>query len=159
SVDYGSARQSGTADLVLRIPIGKVQKAVVELSALGTILDQHVSVQDITPPLDSRYRAMQRLRVQNADVKAELAAAGLTDARQAALEAALARHEATLAALRLQQRQQLTKSSFATVSLSLERKRASVVVPSKPGRIGQALHEIGRVLVKEAEILLYVLLI
>ena len=32
-------------------------------------------------------------------------------------------------------------------------------MPSKPGRIGQALHNIGRVLVTEAEILIYVLLI
>ena len=32
-------------------------------------------------------------------------------------------------------------------------------MPSKPGRIGRALHNIGRVLVTEAEILIYVLLI
>ena len=32
-------------------------------------------------------------------------------------------------------------------------------MPSRPGKIGQALHNIGRVLVTEAEILLYILLI
>jgi hypothetical protein len=41
----------------------------------------------------------------------------------------------------------------------LQTKQAAAVVPSKPGRIGQALHNIGHVLVTELEILLYVLLI
>jgi hypothetical protein len=54
---------------------------------------------------------------------------------------------------------QKTRASFATVALELETKKAAVVVPSKPGRIGEALSNIGRVLVTEAEILVYVLLI
>ena len=39
TVDYGSGRKSGTAYLVLRIPIVKVQAAVVKLTSLGTILN------------------------------------------------------------------------------------------------------------------------
>ena len=34
---------------MLRVPIVKVQTAVVKLSALGKIVDQHVSIQDIKP--------------------------------------------------------------------------------------------------------------
>jgi hypothetical protein len=136
-----------------------VQKAVVDLSALGTIVDQHVSIQDIETQLDARYRAIQKLRVGIADLKAKLAASGLTAEQKAALEAALTRRQSQLDALQLKQKQALTKSSFATVSLYLETKKAAAVVPDKPGRIGQALHDIGRILVQEAEILLYVLLV
>jgi hypothetical protein len=159
SVQYGSGQMQGTAYLVLRIPIGQVQKAVVRLSALGAILDQHVSIQDVKPQVDARSRAIQGLREQIAGLKVKLAAAGLTAARRAALELRLTRTQGRLDALRLAQRQALTRASFATVSLDLRTKQAEVVAPSKPGRIGGALHEIGVVLVREAEILLYVLLI
>src|SRR4051794_26056920 len=45
SVDYGSGTERGSAYLVLRVPIGSVQAAIVTFSALGRILDQHVSIQ------------------------------------------------------------------------------------------------------------------
>ncbi len=159
SVQYGSGQKSGTAYLVLRIPVGQVQTAVVKLSALGKIVDQHVSIQDIKPQVDARSRALQALREQIAGLKVKLSATDLTAEQRAALELQLTRAKGRLDALQLEQRQALTRASFATVSLDLRTKQAEVVVPGKPGRIGQALHEIGVVLVREAEILLYVLLI
>ncbi len=159
SVQYGSGQEAGTAYLVLRVPVGKVQSAVVKLSALGTIVDQHVSIQDVQPQVDARFRALQALREQVAGLEVKLAAPGLTEEQKAALELTLTRTQGRLSALELVQQQAVTRASFATVSLDLRTKKAEVVVPSKPGRIGEALHNIGRVLVREAEILIYVFLI
>jgi len=159
SVRYGSERASGSASLVLRVPTGKVQRAVVEFASLGRILGQHVSIEDVQPQVDARYRALQGLRVQAASLRAKLAAAGLTDARRAALELRLARAQAHLAELRQVQQQSISRARFATVSLGLEPHRRAVVVPPAPGRIGRALHQIGQVLVRELEILLYVVLV
>src|SRR4029077_9899000 len=47
SVDSGSASKSGTAYLTLRVPIVKVQTAVAKLTELGTIVSDHVSIQDV----------------------------------------------------------------------------------------------------------------
>src|ERR1051325_7660000 len=64
SVDYGSGRAAGTADLLVRIPIGSVQAAIVRFSALGTILDQHVAIQDVQQSFDLRFRQLQALRAR-----------------------------------------------------------------------------------------------
>jgi hypothetical protein len=92
-------------------------------------------------------------------VRAKLTDTTLTTSQRAFFEAALAQRQARLTTLQDEQTAQKTRASFATVSLALETKKAAAVVPSKPSRIGEALHNIGRVLVTEAEILLYVLLI
>ena len=55
-------RREGTARLVVRVPIGRVQTAILRFSELGTILDQHVSVQDIQPRLDRRFKRIAELR-------------------------------------------------------------------------------------------------
>jgi hypothetical protein len=159
TVDYGSGQKSGTAYLVLRIPIVKVQNAVAKLTSLGTILNDHVSIQDIQGQLNQRFSQMQALKVKVADLRAKLTDTSLTTSQQAFFEATLARRQAQLANLQQQQTAQRTRASFSTVSLDLQTKKAAAVVPSKPGRIGQALHNIGRVLVTEAEVLIYILLI
>ena len=158
-VDSGSDRKSGTAYLVLRIPIWKIQTALTRLTALGTILADHAAIQDIQGQLDQRYGRMQALRVKITNLRAKLTDTSLTQSQRDFYLAAIAQRQAALANLQQLQTAQKTRASFATVSLDLETKKAASAVPSKPGRIGQALHNIGRVLVTEAEILLYVLLI
>ena len=159
TVDYGSGGRSGSAYLVLRVPIAVVQTAVAKLSSLGTIANEHVSIQDVQGQLNQRYARMQDVKARIAKLRADLAQPDLTASQRAFFTAALAERQAQLAALEQQQQAQKTRTSFATITLDLRTKQAAVVVPSKPGRIGQALHEIGRVLVTEAEILLYVLLV
>ena len=159
NVDYGSGQKAGTAYLVLRVPIVKVQQAVAKLSALGTIADEHVSIQDVQGQLNQRFSQMQDLKATIAGLRAKLTDTSLPASTRAFFEAALARRMAQLAALQGAQATQKARASFATISLDLETKKAAATVPSRPGKIGQALHNIGSVLVTEAEIVLYVLLI
>jgi uncharacterized protein DUF4349 len=159
TVDYGSGQKSGEAYLVVRVPIARVQTALARLTALGTIVADHVSIRDIQGQLNRRFSRMADLRAQIANLRAKLTDTSLTQSERAFFEAALAQRRASLAKLQDEQTAQKTRADFATVSLDLETKKAAAVVPSKPSRIGQALHNIGRVLVTEAEILLYVLLI
>lgn len=159
NVDSGANAKSGDAYLTLRVPITKVQTAIAKLTSLGTIVANHVSIQDIQGRLNSRYGQMADLRAQIAKLRAKLTDTNLTESRRAFIDAAIAQHQASLVRLQDAQTAQKTRASFATVALELETKKAAVAVPSKPGRIGEALHNIGRVLVTETEILLYVLLI
>jgi hypothetical protein len=159
SVDYGSGRKSGTAYLELRVPIAKVQTAVAKLTSLGTILDDHVSIQDVQGQLNQRYIRMQDLKAKIAKLRSDLAQPNLTTSQKAFFQAALAQRFAALSRLQQQQQAQLMKTSFAAVGLALQTKQAAAVLPSKPSRIGSTLHNIARVLVIEAEVLLYVLLV
>ena len=85
SVDYGSGTERGSAYLVLRVPVGSVQEAIVKFSALGRILDQHVSIQDVQPTVDKRFRQMQAQRDQITKLQAKLQDQSLTTAQRAAL--------------------------------------------------------------------------
>jgi hypothetical protein len=159
SVDSGSDRKAGTAYIVLRIPIVKIQPALQRLTGLGTILANHVSIQDIQVQLNQRYSRMQALRVQITKLRQKLTDPSLTQSQRDFFAAAISQRQGALANLQRLQQAQETRASFATVGLDLETKKAAAAAPSKPSQIGRALHNIGRVLVVEAEVLLYVLLI
>jgi hypothetical protein len=68
-VDLASHGKSGTALIVLRVPIGRVQDAIGELSALGRIVSQHVVVIDA----ERRIEALRK-QVQDSTGDAKLAA-------------------------------------------------------------------------------------
>lgn len=138
SLDYGEGTSRGTARLVLRVPIARVQGAIVRYSQLGTILEQHVSVRDVQGRLDRRFARIAELRrTIPALAGDELATA------QAELETLLAR-----------QARDRRQVSFATVSLALTTRDEAVVV-SPPGRIERAFTRAVDVLEAEAVAVVY----
>jgi hypothetical protein len=146
SVDYGAGTQSRNAELVLRIPLGSVQKAIVRFSALGAIVDQHVSIQDVQAGLDRRFRQLQGLRAQ------------ITAAQRAGNEAKVARLRTKLVSLERLQAQAERRYSYATFSLGLTTSTPVVAHP-KVGRVDRALNGAGSILLKELVVLLYVLIV
>jgi hypothetical protein len=146
SVDYGAGASSGSAELVLRIPLGAVQKAIVSFSALGTILDQRVSIQDVQAGFDRRFRQLQALRAQ------------IAAAQRAGNAAKVARLRRQLVALERLQGQAERRYSYATLSLALTTVKP-VVAHAKPGRVDRALDGAGSILLKELVVLLYVLIV
>jgi len=150
SVDYGSGQRAGQADLVLRIPLRRVQEAILRFSSLGTILDQHVRVQDLQPSVGRRFRRMQAIRRQIAALASDTS----PDA-----QAKVARLRRQLVALQREQSQAVKRAEFATIALALRTKEAEVVPASRPGRIERALDHAGTILVKELAVLVYVVVV
>jgi len=159
SVEYGLGSERGSAYLVVRVPVGSVQEALVRYSALGQILDQHVSIQDAQPQLDRRFRLLQTQRDLIAKLQARLASPSLTAAKRARLENRLVAARRQLVVLQKQQAALRRQTSYATVSLDLRSKSKAVVVPHEPGRIGRALHRSGQIVADEAKVLVYVLVV
>jgi hypothetical protein len=159
SVEYGSGTERGTAYLVLRVPVGSVQDAIVRFSALGAILDQHVSIQDVQPQLDTRFRQMQSIRDRITKLQARLESPALSGDARTALENELVGARRQLLVLKRAQAALQRQTSYATVSLDLRTTGKAVVVPHEPGRIGRALHQSGSVLLDEAKVLVYVLIV
>jgi Domain of unknown function (DUF4349) len=159
SVEYGSGSERGSAYLVLRVPIGSVQDAIVRFSALGEILDQHVSIQDVQPQLDRRFRAMQTLRDAIVKVQARLASPTLSADERGALENELVASRRQLLELQRVQARLQRQTSFATVSIALRSADKAVVVPHDAGRLGRALDRAGSILLDEAKVVVYVLIV
>ena len=122
SVEYGSGSERGSAYLVVRVPVGSVQEALVRYSALGQILDQHVSIRDAQPQLDRRFRLLQAQRDLTAKLQAKLESPSLTAAERARLENRLVAARRQLVVLQKQQAALRRQTSYATVSLDLRSK-------------------------------------
>lgn len=143
SVDYGSGADAGKADLVVRVPINRVQQAIVGFSGLGKILDQHVSVRDVQTRLDRRFARITELRAEIPTLSGE----------------ELDRAQAELVQLEQAQGRDRQRTSFATVSLHLRTKEAATVVPVAPTRIERAIERAVDVVTAELAAVVYVLLV
>src|SRR5438105_1845866 len=91
SVTYATpTAKRGGADLVLMVPIDRVQDALQRLSGLGTILAQHVSIQDLQRQVNEESSTIGRLVKQIARIKSTLAKGGLSSEQRTTLEQRLA---------------------------------------------------------------------
>lgn len=159
TVDFGSGEETGRAYLVVRIPVGSVQKAIVRFSALGEILGQHVSIRDVQPQLDERFRRMQESRREITKLQARLLDPRLSSTQRAALEAELVKEQQRLAALQREQAQAQRRASFATVSLSLRTAKPAAAKPDEPGRIERTFDNAGSILLDEAKVVIYAVVV
>jgi FlaG/FlaF family flagellin (archaellin) len=159
SVDYGGGTERGSAHLVLRVPVESVQAAIVELSALGELLDQHVSIQDVQPTVDRRFRQMQSIRDTIAKIQAKLESPTVGADERKVLENELVAKRRRLVVLQRRQATLRRLTSFATVDLGLRTADKAVVVPHRPNRIERTLDRSGSILLDEVKVVLFVLIV
>jgi hypothetical protein len=130
-VSVETARASGFGEIVLRIPKAHVQEAVRRLTALGTIVSENVSVQDLTTEVNATDRLISRLQRQLAVLRAQVQDAQ-TQRRVAAL---------TVRIEQLQRGRATTVRStrYGTVDLRLTTRRLPAPVHHRHG----PLHGLG----------------
>jgi hypothetical protein len=141
SVQYATRSKGGGATLVLRVPVGNVQTALTELASLGTILQQHTGILDVT-------RRVDREALQIAQLERQLAHASPS-------EAPIIR--AKLATLRVKHARLLKSARLARITLALTTPAKQAA--AAPSRFDRTLDDAGSVLLRELEILLYALFV
>jgi hypothetical protein len=141
SVQYATRSKGGGATLVLRVPVGNVQTALTKLASLGTILQQHTGILDVTRRVDRE--ALQIAQLERALAKASPAEAPVIRAQLATLRA---KHARLLKSARL---------ARITLALTTPAKQAAAA----PSRFDNTLDDAGAVLLRELEILLYALVV
>lgn len=148
----------GAASLTVRVPVDKVQEAIVGLSALGKITSQKVTVDDLQEGLDRLERRAASVRNQIVRITARLESEDLVTETRSLLEA---RRQALRSELRqLRQGVASTKdeASMATIQLSIVTPGASGVVPV-PSRFDRTIHESLNILLWEAVVALAALVV
>jgi uncharacterized protein DUF4349 len=139
SVEQSSARGTpGEADLVLRVPVSNVERALIQLSALGTVLDQHVSIVDLEHTVQQQRDLIRALRVRIAKINAALRQSLPADVRlrlqfqlddaHRALARATGAHRATL-----------REAALSRIALSLTTEHAAAATTHRHGRLGRAV--------------------
>jgi type IV secretory pathway VirJ component len=142
SVQYATkSGKRGAATLVLRVPVTNLQTALGELTTLGTILQQHTALLDVTKRADAESKQIAKLEQQLANA---------TPAEAPAIRA-------RLATLRAKHARLVRSARLARVVVTLTTPAPKSA--AAPGRIDRTLDDAGNVLVRELEILLYALVV
>jgi Domain of unknown function (DUF4349) len=151
--------QPGEADLLLRVPVAKVDTALMRLSGLGTVLDQHLSIIDLQQTLAQQRRQIRSLRLQIARLQQALRNQSLPVDVRLRLQFQLESAQEKLSSLRGANRTTLREAALSDLSLALTTPR-SAGATTKPdeGRFGRAAHEAGSFLLSAGAVALFVLI-
>jgi hypothetical protein len=159
STNYRNPRSDeGDATLELRVPIGRVQEALVAFSQLGAIVSQNVSIRDLQGQIDRWTRDIRRLRDRMATLRASLLDPNLSPAERSRIENELAQARARVASLEQQRRLLQRQGRYAKISLALTTQQPAAKEES-PGRIERAVDDAGSLLAKEVAFGLYALIV
>jgi uncharacterized protein DUF4349 len=159
SVRQSSAKGSpGEADLVLRIPVANVEKAMIQLSALGTVLGQHVSIVDLEQTVRLQRDRIRALRVRIARITAALQQSLPADVRLR-LQFQLDDARRALAEATGAQKSTLRAAALSRIALTLTTERAVAVTTHHEGRFGSAVENAGHFLAAAGAIALLVLIV
>jgi hypothetical protein len=107
------------ASLTMRVPVAKVEQAVVGLSSLGKITSQQVTIDDLQESLDALSRRVASLRSQIVGITARLETQTLDPVTRAELEDRRRSLAGELRELRRSIATTAADSRFATVQLSV----------------------------------------
>jgi len=149
----------GEADLTLRIPVARVESALVQLSELGTVLSRQVSIVDLEQALQQQRARILRLKLYIARATEQLKGDLPADVRLR-LELQLQAARQSLAEAIRSDKSTLNRAALSTVSLALTTQHAEVPAPkSGTGRFERAARDAGSFLASVGAVVLFLLIV
>jgi uncharacterized protein DUF4349 len=145
----------GNAQIVLRIPTARVDDALAQLSALGTITGQRYGIEDLQQQADSLQTQIEQVQRRIAQILAQLESDTISAETRAVLQSRLNASRQRLTQLRESLRATNAEARTATVYLTLTTEEI------EPGAVGggSRLDGIKDVLVWEGVAALYALVV
>jgi hypothetical protein len=162
NVQYQAAHSgNGAAFLELRVPLRRTQVAIERLGALGRLVSQQVSTQDLEQQSTRQVNQIGQLRRSIAIYEQALQSGTLSGSERVQVQIKLANAEHKLTFTRKAHTHTVSSGTTASIQLSLTTRHhgATVVRPHKTGRLGQMLHNTGDFLGYEGIVILYVLIV
>ena len=144
----------GSAQLTLRVPTARVESAMAQLSAVGTILGQHYGIQDLQVQADDLQKQIEQTQQRIAQILTQLESPDLRAANRAVLESRLSASRQKLAGLREAMRATTAEAKTATIYLTLTTGEIAAGAAN-----GSRIDDVKDVLAWEAIALLYALVI
>jgi hypothetical protein len=133
--------EDGDSVLVFRIPVTRVQEAIVRLTALGGLLSQRIELEDLQAPLERQTDAIADLRTRVRSLERSLRNPRLGEEERARLQLELMQTRQQLADRLRQRAETLERGRLALVSLTLTTRDAAEALPAPPGETEQRLRD------------------
>lgn len=159
SVDESTAGGAGQSDLVLRIPVARVQDAYFRLAKLGTVTGQHLSIRDLDQVVRSQRRRIVQLRLSIARIGQALKSTSLPADVRLRLELQRDAAKAELARVTGSNKVTLREASLSRISLTLISQHAAAAKKGGMGRIERAARDAGSFLAGAGAVLLFLLIV
>jgi Domain of unknown function (DUF4349) len=162
NVRYQSSHNgSGSAFLDLRVPVQKAQTAIARLGALGRLVSQQVSTQDLQQQLTHETNQIGSLRRAIAVYEHALASGTLSPSQRVDIEIKLSNARHAITTQRKARQGTLAAGATANISLVLSTNKNAFVTPThhKSGRFGRLLGSAAGFLGLEGIIVLYALIV
>ena len=159
SVDMNTPGSRGRAFLVLRVPVTKVEDAVLRLGKLGAVTSQHVRIQDLQRQANQQLQQILDLRTTIAKLEEQLQNPSLSAAERFRLEYALQQAKRSLTLKTTARAGTIREGTLATVSATFYVPQPKAAKAQHEGRIGRTLSSAGSFLVRELAWLLYALIV
>ena len=154
-VDMNTPGKQGTASLVLRVPVTRVEDAVLRLGKLGEVKAQRVRIEDLTRQANVLRRQVVALQATIAKLEHKLAAGGLSPDERLRLQYQLDEAKRSLAQKTKARAATVREGTLATISLAFSTPQATAAVPHHPGRLERTARDAGAFLVRELAWILY----
>jgi hypothetical protein len=160
SVEESSvAGQPGQADLVLRVPVARVEDALVRLTRIGTVVERHMAIRDLEQVVQQQRARMLKLKVFIARATETLKGSLPADVRirlQLQLEEARRNLSRTTSA----NKATLQEASLSRISLTLTTQKAvGGTTKGGAGRIERAARDAASFLAAAGAIVLFLLIV
>jgi uncharacterized protein DUF4349 len=162
SVQYQSSHNGdGNAFLALRVPVGKAETAIGKLGALGKLVSQQVSTQDLQQQLTHETNQIGSLRRAIAVYEQALKSGTLSAAERVEIQIKLSNARHALIEQRKARTGTLASGATADVSLTLTTNKNGIVGPThhKSGRFDRLLGSAAGFLALEGIVVLYGLVV
>jgi hypothetical protein len=154
-----SAGQPGQADLVLRVPVTRVEDALMRLAGLGTVINRHLSIRDLEQVVQQQRARILKLKLFIARATEQLKGSLPADVR-IRLELQLEAARADLARATSSNKATLREASLSRVSLTLTTQQAvGATKKGGAGRIERAARDAGDFLAAAGAIVLFLLIV
>ena len=161
NVQFQASRNGdGNAYLELRVPVGRAEAAIGKLSALGRLVSQSVSTQDLQQQFSKQTDTIGSLQRAIGIYEQALQNGSLSGSQRVIVEVRLENAEHQLTQLRKARSQTVASAATADIQLTLTTNQHAFVTPAgKSGRLGRLLGNAADFLGLEGIIVLYILIV
>jgi hypothetical protein len=157
--DIDTQGREGRAELALRVPVNRVEDAIVQLGALGTVTGQEVETIDLQAAIDRRERRIESLLRAIRVLELRLETEELTPAEELNLRLDLEDRRNRLQNLRRENRSDQREAATSELSLLLHTREAPAAAEEDEGGAAGAADDALRFLGDAGAIALFLLIV
>jgi Domain of unknown function (DUF4349) len=148
----------GQADLVLRVPVARVEDALMRLADLGTVIDRQLSIRDLERVVQQQRARILQLKLFIAKAVERLNGSLPADVRLR-LELQLGQARRELAQATKANKGTLREASLSRIALTLTTQKAVGAAKPGPGRIERAARDAASFLAAAGAVVLFLLIV